>query len=95
MATAIVKIGEIQEVITTEVVTGVTLELTKDEVRALLSIFYMIGGSSKDSPRGMIDSIAEALLDHPKCQQMEKYGIRGSGTGLYFDYFDGRHFGHK
>jgi hypothetical protein len=93
MATAKVKTSEIQEVITTEVVTGAVLELTKDEVRALLSIFYMIGGGSKDSPRGLIDGISKALLDHPEFRRMERYGIRGFGTGLYFDYFDGKQYG--
>lgn len=40
-----------------------TLELTEEEARALLLIVEQVGGCSRTTPRGQIDSIQKALSD--------------------------------
>lgn len=49
------------EVVTVE--EGVALRLSMAEVRALYSLTMRCGGSPKESPRGLIDGIREAIRE--------------------------------
>jgi hypothetical protein len=70
------------KIVTKQVPSGVTLELTKTEAIVLLHVLFQVGGHTERSPRKFVDSILQALQDAnielvelPKTNHL---------TGLYF-----------
>jgi len=68
--------------ITTE--TEYVLHLTPDEAQTLRLICSKIGGSPAKTPRGFMDSIADAL-DEQHVNFPEKYILNNTNHSIYFD----------
>lgn len=73
---------------TTVTTVGVTLELSMDEVAALLAVLALVGGDPDTSPRGHADSVYRALRDavgYPLPQTGAE--VNRVTRGVYFDNY--------